>query len=206
MKIPSFARTFSLAKTILAIDWDARHLRVLQCRLGHDRLGVSRALTVQIPQDLELDSPEALGKFIAKVLSSEAIHTKAAVMSVPRQHAVLHALEAYVGVRWFIIVPLGEVVPDVNTVSLTVYVPFNSLQSVPSPQSLAAIPAISTVQLTGNPTVQTSQSTSCGQQHGYPEVMLDTPLGSCPNRYSLRSMRCMFWRYHPPPSQADYSP
>ena len=104
MKIPSFAKTFGFAKTIvtiktfsfpktvLTIDWDAKHLRVLQCRLGHDSLSVSRALTVQMPQDLKLDSPQALGKFIAKVLSSEAIHTKAAVISVPRQHAVLHAL------------------------------------------------------------------------------------------------------------------
>jgi len=86
MTIPSFS------KTLLALDWDSRQLRVLQCQSQRGALRVLRALACDVPADLKMDDPEALGSFLCAVLRSQSIRSRTAIFAVPRQHAVLHAL------------------------------------------------------------------------------------------------------------------
>ena len=70
-------------KRILAIDWDARTLRVVHALLDKRALQIDRLLSVAIPDDVDPNSPSLMGRHIRRVLDQEAIGTKHAIVDIP---------------------------------------------------------------------------------------------------------------------------
>ncbi len=79
-------------KRQLAVDWDARSLRVVQFRARHDRVEVVKALSVPIPVDIPADNPEAFGAFLRHVLEQARITDRRAAFCVPRDKVVVNTL------------------------------------------------------------------------------------------------------------------
>lgn len=79
-------------KKIVAIDWDARTLRVVHAFVGKRGLKIDRILAAAIPADIDLNSPEHLGRHIRRVLDQEQIPTRHAVVDIPRDQAILKTL------------------------------------------------------------------------------------------------------------------
>jgi len=80
------------AKRILAIDWDARTLRVVHAVLGKRGVSVDRILSVAIPSDVDPANPPDLGRHIRRVLDQESITTRHAIVDIPREQAILKTL------------------------------------------------------------------------------------------------------------------
>jgi len=79
-------------KKILAIDWDARTLRVVHALLTKRGLKIDRILSVPIPSDVDSSDAEAMGRHIRRVLEQESIGTRYAVVDVPRNQTILKTL------------------------------------------------------------------------------------------------------------------
>ncbi len=77
---------------ILAIDWDARTLRVVHAQISKRGVKVDRVLAVGLPQGLDSKDPKQLGRHIRRVLDQEEINTKHAVVDIPRDQATLNTL------------------------------------------------------------------------------------------------------------------
>ena len=81
------------AKKIIAIDWDARTLRVVHAFLGKRGVKVDRLLSVAIPTSVDPTNPEQMGRHIRRTLDQEGIGTRNAVVDVPRDQAILKTLK-----------------------------------------------------------------------------------------------------------------
>jgi len=81
-----------LPNKILAMDWDARTLRVVHAFLSKRGVKIDRLLSVGIPGDLDLADPQQLGRHIRRVLDQESIATRHAVVDIPRDQAILKTL------------------------------------------------------------------------------------------------------------------
>lgn len=79
-------------KKIVALDWDSRTLRVVHAFVGKRGLKIERILAAAIPADVDLQSPELLGRHIRRVLDQEQIATRHAVVDIPRDQAILKTL------------------------------------------------------------------------------------------------------------------
>ncbi len=79
-------------KRILAFDWDNRTLRVVHAQIGKRGISVDRLLSVKIPDDLDPNDPQQMGHHIKRVLEQEGIHTRHAVVDIPRDQAILKTL------------------------------------------------------------------------------------------------------------------
>jgi len=77
---------------LLAIEWDARTLRVVHAHLTKKGVHIDRLLATAIPSSLELNDPGQLGAHIRRVLDQESIRTKHAVADIPRDQAILKTL------------------------------------------------------------------------------------------------------------------
>jgi hypothetical protein len=55
-------------KKIVAVDWDTRTLRIVHALLGKRGVKIDRLLSAAIPPDVDLASPEQLGRHIRRVL------------------------------------------------------------------------------------------------------------------------------------------
>lgn len=82
----------SRTKKILAIDWDARNLRIVHALLTKRGVNIDRIFTVGIPADVDPAAPEAMGKLIRNALDQEGIGTRHAIVDIPRDQAVLKTL------------------------------------------------------------------------------------------------------------------
>lgn len=79
-------------RKVLAVDWDARTLRVVHANVGKRGVKIERMLSVAIPSDLAVDNAEAMGQHIRGVLDQEGISTKHAIVDIPRDQAILKTL------------------------------------------------------------------------------------------------------------------
>jgi len=79
-------------KKILAIDWDARTLRVVHALTGKRGVKIDRILSAAIPSDVAPNSPEAMGLHIKRVLEQESISTRVAMVGIPRDQTTLKTL------------------------------------------------------------------------------------------------------------------
>jgi len=79
-------------KKVVALDWDARTLRVVHAFVGKRGMKIDRILAAAIPADVDLNSPELLGRHIRRVLDQEQIPTRYAVVDIPRDQAILKTL------------------------------------------------------------------------------------------------------------------
>lgn len=77
---------------IVSIDWDARSLRVVHATVGKRGAAIDRLLSAEIPADVHPSDPAQMGAHIRRVLDQERIKTKAAVVDIPRDQAILKAL------------------------------------------------------------------------------------------------------------------
>jgi len=79
-------------KKILAIDWDARTLRIVHALTGKRGVRIDRILSAGIPSDVDANSPEAMGLHIKRVLEQESIATRVAMVGIPRDQTILKTL------------------------------------------------------------------------------------------------------------------
>ena len=77
---------------VVAIEWDARTLRVVHAHLNKRGIKIDRILTAGIPSDLDIADPEQLGGHIRRVLDQEGITTRHALVDIPRDQAILKTL------------------------------------------------------------------------------------------------------------------
>ncbi len=80
------------SRKVVAIDWDARTLRVVHAFVGKRGIKIDRILSAAIPADVDLANPQLLGRHIRRVLDQEQIATKHAVVDIPRDQAILKTL------------------------------------------------------------------------------------------------------------------
>jgi len=81
-----------MSKKLLAIDWDARNLRLVLVRPRGEGLELLKAVSIPVPVDVKLDDPEATGAFLREAMRQARISVKLAVMSIPRDQVVLNTL------------------------------------------------------------------------------------------------------------------
>ena len=79
-------------KKIVAVDWDARVLRVVHALMGKRGVRIDRLLSAAIPPHLETDNPRKMGHHIRRTLDHEGIGTRHAVVDIPRDQAILKTL------------------------------------------------------------------------------------------------------------------
>ena len=77
---------------LVALDWDARNLRVVLARVNKKGVKVERLLSARIPPEVDPSEPEQMGGHIRSVLQHERISTKSALVDIPRDQAVLNTL------------------------------------------------------------------------------------------------------------------
>ncbi len=79
---------------LLAIDWDARTLRIVSATLGRRRTAkVVRMVSVAIPPDVDIANPTQMGEVIRRALDQEGINVRHAVVDVPRNQSFLNTLK-----------------------------------------------------------------------------------------------------------------
>lgn len=79
-------------KPVLAIDWDAKTLRIVHARTNKTSADIEQVLSVAIPSDMDRDDPDSMGKFIRAVLSKAGITTKRALFDISRDFANIYTL------------------------------------------------------------------------------------------------------------------
>lgn len=77
---------------ILALDWDSRSLRVVHATLGKRGVTIDRLLSAEIPPDVQLSDPAQMGAHIRRVLDSEQIRTRVALVDISRDQAILKTI------------------------------------------------------------------------------------------------------------------
>jgi Tfp pilus assembly PilM family ATPase len=86
-------------RRFVAVDFDSRHLRVVQAERVGKSTRVLRLASECIPDDLDTADPQALGRLLAEVLRAMHVRTTPVVMSVPRGQAVLKPIRLPPGAR-----------------------------------------------------------------------------------------------------------
>ncbi len=79
-------------KPILAIDWDVRTLRVVHARSSKKSVDIEQVLSIAIPDDVDQDDPDSMGKFIRAALTKAGITTRRALFDISRDHANIYPL------------------------------------------------------------------------------------------------------------------
>ena len=77
---------------MVAVDWDARTLRVVHAHLVKRGVKIDRLLSVVIPSTVDVASPEQMGRHIRQTLDQEGITTRHAIVDIPRDQAILKTL------------------------------------------------------------------------------------------------------------------
>ncbi len=80
-------------KMVVAVDWDARRLRLVHAGLRKGRARIDRLLAVDIPDGVDVSDPESMGALVRKVLDQQKIRTSRVVLDVPRDQALLTTLK-----------------------------------------------------------------------------------------------------------------
>jgi len=79
-------------RKILAIDWDARTLRVVHAIVGKRGVKIDRVFNASIPSSVDVDDPQQMGDHIRRSLDQEEISTRYAVVDIPRDQVTLNTL------------------------------------------------------------------------------------------------------------------
>ena len=79
-------------RKILALDWDARSLRIVHAVVGKRGVAIDRVFSAAIPRDVDPSDPEQMGRHIQQALGQEDIRTKYAIVDIPRDQAILNTL------------------------------------------------------------------------------------------------------------------
>jgi Tfp pilus assembly PilM family ATPase len=77
------------SRRFAAVDFDSRRLRIVQAERYGKYTRVTRLAGADIPGDIDLTDPEAVGRFLAETLKEMGLSRCAVVMNVPRSQAVL---------------------------------------------------------------------------------------------------------------------
>ncbi len=85
------SRRFGSQK-LLAVDWDARDLRVAQLRQRAHGIDLVKAVSVPVPQGVALNDAEAFGDFLREAMRQAGLSAKQALFCVPRDQVVLNTL------------------------------------------------------------------------------------------------------------------
>jgi len=75
-----------------ALDFDGRHLRIVEAESSGGRTRIRRAVAVDMPEGLDLTDASALGKFVGRTLGQMHLAGAAVLMNVPRSQAILKPL------------------------------------------------------------------------------------------------------------------
>jgi type IV pilus assembly protein PilM len=103
-------------KKILAFDWDARTLRIVHASLSKRGVKVDRLLSVAVPRDVDPVNPEQMGLYIRRVLDQEDIHTRHAIVDIPRDQVILNTLTLPTRLR--------DQLPDMVEIQIAKELPF----------------------------------------------------------------------------------
>lgn len=78
---------------ILAIDWDARTIRVVDARVKKHSFAVESFVTGAVPPEVDAGNPEQMGACIRRLLDQCGMNTRSAVVDIPRDQAILNTLK-----------------------------------------------------------------------------------------------------------------
>ncbi len=79
-------------RKVLALDWDRESIRIVHTSTSRKGPRGVRGVFVPVTEGVDIDDPEALGQFIGRALKQRRIRTRRAIVSIPRDQAVLHML------------------------------------------------------------------------------------------------------------------
>jgi len=77
---------------VLCLDWDKRSLRLVVARVGGGAMALEDAHSHRLPSSVDVNSPQALGEFIAQTTRRHHWHYSTAIVDVPRDKAVINQL------------------------------------------------------------------------------------------------------------------
>ena len=112
-----------LSKKILCLDWNKRSLRIVVARCGAGEMQLDDAHSHRIPTDVDVEDPQAMGKYIAQQLQQHGIKLNRVIVDVPRDKAVINRLTVPP-------TPLGELAAAVR---------FQAMRELPFPLDEAQI-------------------------------------------------------------------
>lgn len=80
------------SKMLLSVDWDPHRLRLVHAAVKKGRVDIRDMLSVDVPPDVDLASPEAVGALLRSALDQLGIRTRRVILDVPRDQALLTTL------------------------------------------------------------------------------------------------------------------
>jgi hypothetical protein len=80
------------ARTTIAIDFVRRRLRGVEATMHRGSIHIDRALSVAMPDDIDIDDDQMVGTWIGRTLSRHKLDASRAVVAVNREHAVVRTL------------------------------------------------------------------------------------------------------------------
>lgn len=81
-----------LSRTILCLDWDKRHLRLVLAAIRAGGPSLRAAHSCLIPADVNPEEPEQMGAFIAQQVKRYRLHARQVMVDVPRDRAVINRI------------------------------------------------------------------------------------------------------------------
>jgi len=79
-------------KSLLAIDWDARMLRMVMGTMSKRSARIDQVVGVPVPADVNMRDAVSMGTFIRQALDKAKISPRRAVVNVPREQANFYTL------------------------------------------------------------------------------------------------------------------
>ena len=89
MKILSRFRMPGRSRKLIAVDFDSRHLRIVEAAPTNGRVRIRKLTQVDMPDGLDIEDPLAVGEFLGRTLKGLQLGGASVVMNVPRSQAVL---------------------------------------------------------------------------------------------------------------------
>ena len=77
------------ARKLIAVDFDSRHLRIVEAALTNGRVRIRKLTQVDMPEGMDIEDPRAVGEFLGRTLKGLHLAGTSVVMNVPRGQAVL---------------------------------------------------------------------------------------------------------------------
>lgn len=81
-----------LSRTILCLDWDKRHLRMVLAHIRRSGPALQAAHSCVIPPEVNPDEPEQMGAFIAQQIKRYRLSARQVLVDVPRDRAVINRI------------------------------------------------------------------------------------------------------------------
>ncbi len=80
-------------KPVVALEWDARSLRVAYAVWQKKRIEIRKAFSVPIPAEVDRQDASQLGAFIRSQLAEQDVHVRRAIVDIARDQAILTTLK-----------------------------------------------------------------------------------------------------------------